>query len=211
MGQLIIIGAGGFGPEVLSVAQAMLVEKKMSFKGFLDDKKTILEQRGATYPVLGRCGDYIPEEGDQFICAIAEPKAKLRICNGLVERGAVFINLIHSSAFVSDDAELGVGLIAFPNTFISTQTTLGDFVTLNTSAGVGHHARLDAGCTLSPHCTVSGFAHLKQGVFMGASSTIMLERTVGEFATIGAGSVAVRDVKTKHTVFGMPAKTIFED
>ncbi|MCH9756780.1 MAG: acetyltransferase [Gammaproteobacteria bacterium] len=211
MAHLIIIGAGGFGPEVLSVAQAMLVEQKLTFKGFLDDNKTVLKQRGGTYPVLGRCEAYMPEEGDRFICAIADPKTKLRICNRLVEKGAIFVNLIHSSAFVSEEAELGMGLIAFPHTFISTQTTIGDFVTLNASSVVGHHAQLDSGCTLSPHATVSGFAHLKQGAFMGSSSTVMLERTVGEFARIGAGSVAVRHVKPGHTVFGLPAKTIFED
>lgn len=210
MHKLIIIGAGGFGPEVLSVAQEMVDEDKLCFKGFLDDSIN-LGDSGFLYPILGRCDEYIPEEGDRFICAIGNPNAKLHVCNQLKQKGAIFINLIHSSAFVADDAELGEGLIAFPNIFISTGTKLGNFVTLNVSTVIGHNAVLETGCTLSPQSVVSGFVHLEQGVFMGSHATVLPGKTVGEFARVGAGSVVMRDTLARHTVFGVPAKTIMEN
>ncbi len=210
MKKIIIIGGGGFGREVLMVAYASLQPGEWMFKGFLDDEKLEVRVGSNTYSVLGKCKEYVPEEGDSFICSIANPTDKMRICTALRDKGAQFMNLIHPSAFVSPDAELGVGLIAFPNAFISTQTTIGDFVTLNVAATIGHDAVLAQGCTLSAHCDITGFVTLERGVFMGTHAAVLPGKTVGEFAKIGAGSVVMRDVLAKHTVFGVPAKTIME-
>ena len=211
MKKIIIIGGGGFGREVLMVAQDTFKLEEWQFKGFLDDEKTEVIMGSRIHPVLGRCKDYIPEEGDLFICAIGSPADKIKICSILLNKGAKFENLIHPSVFVSPDAVLGKGLIAFPNTFISTQSQIADFVTLNVATTIGHDAVLGCGCTLSAHCDITGFAVLEQGVFMGSHATVLPSKTVGEFARIGAGSVVMRHVSAKHTVFGVPAKTIMEN
>ena len=172
MSNLIIIGAGAFGREILSVARERIRSKELSFKGFLDDDPDSLKAIETTHPVLGSCAEYIPDKDDRFVCAIGNPMDKLRVCDSLLAKGAIFTNIIHSSAFIAHDASLGVGLIAFPNVYIATQATIGDFVTLNVAASVGHDVHLGRGCTLSSHCDVTGFVCLEQGVFMGSHATI---------------------------------------
>jgi len=208
---LIIIGAGAFGREILSVAGERILSKELSFKGFLDDNPDSLKAVEATHPVLGGCAEYMLNKDDRFVCAIGNPKDKLRVCEGLLAKGATFMNMVHSSAFIAHDAALGVGLIAFPNTYIATQATISDFVTLNVATSVGHDVHVGRGCTLSSHCDVTGFACLEQGVFMGSHATILPGKKVGEFSIIGAGSVVIRNIKSKHTVFGIPARTIVEN
>ncbi|MDF1678174.1 MAG: NeuD/PglB/VioB family sugar acetyltransferase [Legionellaceae bacterium] len=211
MKKLVIVGGGGFGPEVLSVARETFHEKEFVFKGFLDDAKSVVRHGQEEFPVLSRCSDYLPEADDRFICAIGDPIQKLKVCDDLLQKGAQFINLLHPSAFVSEGASLGKGVIAFPHTFISTNTVLSDFVTLNVSTVIGHDAHVGRGSTLSPHCAVSGFVQLKEAVFMGALATVIPGKVVNAFARIGAGSVVIRDTKAKHTVFGAPAITMMEN
>ena len=211
MSNLIIIGAGAFGREILSVAGERILSNELSFKGFLDDDPDALKAVEATHPVLGGCAEYIPDKDDRFVCAIGNPMDKLRVCDSLLTKGAIFTNIRHSSAFIAHDAALGIGLIAFPNTYIATQAIISDFVTLNVATSIGHDVQVGRGCTLSSHCDVTGFVCLEQGVFMGSHATILPNKKIGAFSIIGAGSVVMRNVTSKHTVFGIPARTIVEN
>jgi hypothetical protein len=60
------------------------------------------------------------------------------------------------------------------------------------------------------HCDVTGHVTLERCVFMGSHAATIPGITVGECAKIGAGSIAVRDVAKGNTVFGVPAKVVFE-
>ena len=52
---------------------------------------------------------------------------------------------------------------------------------------------------------------LESGVTIGANATLIGDITVGETATVGAGSVAVDDVRTNATVVGVPAEPLDDD
>ena len=49
---------------------------------------------------------------------------------------------------------------------------------------------------------------IKQGASIGANATIVCGNTVGEYATVGSGSVVTKDVKPYALVVGNPAKQI---
>lgn len=49
---------------------------------------------------------------------------------------------------------------------------------------------------------------VKKGANIGANATIMCGVTIGEFATIGAGAVVIRDVAPGATVVGNPARVL---
>ena len=61
---------------------------------------------------------------------------------------------------------------------------------------------------IGPGATVGGRAILRKGCLIGAGATVMLEREVGEFSTVGAGAVVTGDVAPYKTVAGVPAKEI---
>jgi len=56
---LIIVGAGGFGREVYQWAkQSFGYETEFKLKGFLDDGKIEINEKGIEHPVLGKISDY---------------------------------------------------------------------------------------------------------------------------------------------------------
>jgi sugar O-acyltransferase (sialic acid O-acetyltransferase NeuD family) len=180
--------------------------------GFLDadvDRAAeSLREKGVALPVLGDPGDYQTRDEDRFVCAIGSTSAKLAVCEALRERGARFETVVHPTAMVAPGAVLGEGVIFRHWAGTSVNTVVGDFVTLNSSAGLGHDVVAEAGCTLSAHCDVMGGAYLERGAFLGSSALITPGVRVGAFATVGAGSVVLRRVAAGATVFGSPARAL---
>lgn len=205
--RLILVGAGGFGREILSwIRQGAIGGGQWHAEGFLDDSKLGQEVDGL--PVLGGVRTYQPQADDVFCITIGDPKAKLDVYASLKARGAAFASVIHPSVSISQTAAIGEGFIACPGALVSNQAVVGNVVTLNAYSCVGHDATLGDGCTLSSFCDVTGNVSVGEGVFMGSRATILPGFKVGSFATVGAGSVVLRAVQAGTTVFGVPARCI---
>jgi hypothetical protein len=89
--QLIILGAGGFGREMVAWArQSEQFGREWTLKGFLDDNEAALAGKATPAPWLGRIQDHQPREEEVFVCAIGIPAIKRRISELLASRGARF-------------------------------------------------------------------------------------------------------------------------
>ncbi|MFC1453932.1 acetyltransferase [Verrucomicrobiota bacterium] len=209
MKRLLIIGAGGFGREVLRWALDLpSVSRDWEVGGFLDANPKALAGYVCPYPVLADPITYRPETTDRFVCAIGKPSAKMALCNALNKRGAEFISLIHPTAIIGDQCTIGKGCIICPGVVITTDVSIGNFVTINLHSTIGHDAVIGDGCTLSAHVDITGFASLGQCVFLGSHASILPSAKVGNFAVVGAGSVVLKRVKPGVTVMGVPTKQI---
>ena len=180
-------------------------QRDWEFAGFLDDRPAALEGYSCRFPIFGTPEGYQFTGRDRFVCAIGDARTRLRFCRGLNARRARFISLIHPSAIVGSNSEVGEGCILCPNSIITNNVRIGSFVILNAYSSVGHDAVLGDGCTLSGHADVTGGVVLGEGVFMGSHASILPRTKVGDYAVIGAGSVALKKVKSGTTVFGVPA------
>lgn len=208
--RLLIIGAGGFGREVLQWALDIQTQSHVDWEvgGFLDANPQAFDDFEIDLPVLGNPESWQPEAGDRFVCAIGDPAIRLRLCRELLGRGARFVSLIHPTAIVGSRCQIGKGTILCPGTIATVDVTIGDFVILNVRSCVGHDARVGDGCTINDFCDITGNAKLGEGVFLGSHSSITPSARVGDYARVGAGSVVVRRVRAHTTVMGPAAKRI---
>lgn len=209
MNRLLIVGAGGFGREVLNWAQDVpAVGRDWDVGGFLDANLSAVNEYDCGFPVLDDPLAYAPQEDDRFICAIGHTRTKIRVCNHLKKRGAKFITLIHPTAVVGSTCVIGEGCIFCPGSIVTTDVRIGDFVTANLHSTIGHNAVIGNGCTLSCHVDITGFASLGEGVFLGSHASVLPKAVVGDYAVVGAGSVVLKRVKPGATVMGVPAKQV---
>ncbi|MFA5153417.1 MAG: hypothetical protein WC554_12710, partial [Clostridia bacterium] len=95
MKNLIIIGARGFGREVLQYVEdynreniknqyngPLYIDKRHHIKGFLDDDKSLEEKYNLKgYHILSSVYDYKIQKDDYFICAIGDSYYKEKIYN----------------------------------------------------------------------------------------------------------------------------------
>ena len=209
MKRLFIVGAGGFGREMLGWASAIPPRKReWEMAGFLDSDLHALNGFPVPYKIVADPITYLPTENDVFLCAIGNPINKLRVGRNLQSRGAKFITLIHPSVVVGSDCVIGEGCVLCPGAIITTNVRLGQFVILNIYATIGHDAVIGDGCTINGHADVTGCVRLGEGVFMGSHATVLPGAIVGDYAIIGGGSVVLRRVRARATVLGIPARQI---
>jgi sugar O-acyltransferase (sialic acid O-acetyltransferase NeuD family) len=211
--KLILVGGGDLCREVLWTAMCVPLEKRdWEPFGVLDDNPEKAAQhlasRGCALPVLGAALDHEPQEDEVFVPAIGNPIYKLRTCEAIAGKGGLFINLLHPTATIAPDVQLGNGVFCFVNSVVSVGAVLGDYVSLNVGAIVGHDARVATGCTLSPGSIICGNVQLDRGAFVGTDASLVPGNTMGELACLGAGSVAFTPIAPGLTAVGVPARAM---
>lgn len=209
--RILIVGAGGFGREVLQwTRDAGLDRGGARIVGFLDDNPDALTGSGPhDVPVLGPVATYRPRPEDRLVCGLGVPSVKQRCLPGLVARGARFLTVVHPSAAVGANVRLRPGCVICPGCVLTTDIELGEFVMLNCCSTIGHDSQVGDYTTLSGHACVNGHCRLGRAVFLGSNAVVLPGVQVSDGATVGAGSVAWKTVPPRTTVFGVPAKPIW--
>lgn len=209
MKNLIIIGAGGCGREVLQWAKDVNEkENRWNIKGFIDDDLNALEGKKCGVAVISTIDGYPIEADDEFVCCIGNSRTRKMVVEKLKSKGAVFITLIHPNAVIADSCTLGEGVIVYPYALISDNAVIGDGCIINMHSSVAHDSVLGEYCTISAHCDITGMCTLGDRVFMGSTSHVVPGSKIGDDVYICAGSTVMTGVRAGKKVLGNPAKVI---
>lgn len=195
---IIIVGAGGFGREILSWLETD--PRNFKIKGFLSPNKTDLDGYKNMPPILGSEIDYKIAEGDLFILAVGDIPLKEKIASKLKERGAKFANYVHHTAYVANNVTYGEGAVVGPLTCVSNNAKIGNFVTINASCMIGHDATLEDYSVVSPQSGMMGFSKLSYKSFLAAHCVIAPKIVVGSNVVISANTTILRDVPDNSMV-----------
>jgi sugar O-acyltransferase (sialic acid O-acetyltransferase NeuD family) len=207
--KLVIVGAGGFGREAWAWAeQSIQFGRDWTLKGFIDDNVDALNTTPSPGALLGRICDYQPESDDVFVCALGVPAAKRRCSELIASRGGRFSRLIHRTAVIGHEVEMGAGVMLCPFSVVSANNRLGRGVVLNLHATVDHDANVGDWSQVNCHCDLTAAVEVGREVFFGSRCSVIPGVKIGDRAYIGAGSVVLRDVLPDTTVVGAPARRI---
>lgn len=209
MKHLIIIGARGYGREVADWAKSCAgYGADFIIKGFLDDKVDILEGFEEWPPIIGNVEKHKFSSDEVFVVALGEPKWKRHYAEVALSNGGTPYTLIEKSVRIGEHSRIGDGCLLLGNVRVSVNCDVGDFVSLNYSCDIGHDARIGAFSHVGAFGFMGGFSSLGESVTMHPRVSILPHKKVGDNATLGAGSVCIRNVKPGVTVFGNPAKEL---
>lgn len=205
---LIIVGASGFGREVLQwVKHCNAKGDKWNVRGFIDDNLKALDGYKCDYQIIDSIRDYKVKEGDHFAIAIALPKVKKIVVEILKSKGAKFATIIHPTAIISEFCEIGEGVIITANAKISPNVKVGNYVTL-LGSGFGHDVVVEDFCTITGNCSINGHVTLGEGSFIGSNSCIAPGKKIGAWSLVAMGSMVITNVKSDTKVMGNPARKI---
>lgn len=209
MSKLLIIGSGHCGRETFEWAKDIQgVQKRWDSIGFLNDDIHALDKYHLGDLMVGTIKDHVPREGEEFVCAVADPTDKMMLCRLFKERGARFVSIIHPSVIIADYTSIGEGSIISPQVIICPNATVGDHVLVDSFSVVGHDVMVEQGCSISDHCDLMGHVHLEEEVFVGSGARIIPWMRAGKNSKIGVGSVVIRNIPANVSVFGNPARRV---
>lgn len=206
MSNLVIIGARGFGREIFNLAtDCIAAGADFAIKGYLDDKSDALQGYKNYPPILSSVEDYEVQPEDVFVCALGDVRYKRMYAEKILAKGGRFISLIHPSLQQWQNTTWGEGCIALRNVVVSCDVTIGNFVTLMDNCIIGHDARIGDWSSVGASTMMAGFSSIGSMVTLHPHVELLPHKSVADNATVGAGSVVLRNVKEGITVFGVPA------
>lgn len=208
MKNLIIVGASGFGREVVQwVEDINAVKPEWKILGFIDDNPKALDGCRCDYHILGTINDWQPKENEYFACAVAIPSVKCKVVRTLLDKGAQFATIIHPSALVNKYSQIGEGVIITPRSSVTADTKIGNYVSI-LGSGVGHDASIGDYSTLSGRCSINGHVQVGRMVYVACGVSVAPSKKIGDGAYVGIGSVVISNIKAGVKVFGNPAKKV---
>jgi sugar O-acyltransferase (sialic acid O-acetyltransferase NeuD family) len=204
--RIIIVGAGGFGREVLQWARDSWPDQAGRICGFLSADRDILAESDCDIPVVGDPAAYEPAPGDGLILAIGIPVVRRRVAETLLARGARFLTLIHPTAIVAGTASIGTGSVVCPYAIISDAARVGRFGLVNYHASLAHDATAGDFAVLSPYATLAGGARVGDDAFLALHASVGPRTSVGSRSKVAANSCALADVPPDSLVHGVPGR-----
>lgn len=201
--KLIIIGAAGFGREVMVYLEDYPIYE---LKGLLDTRAGLLDAYGRKGRIIGDPFTYQPASDDVFLCAVGDPSERRRHARPILEKGGVFVNLLHPKSAMTVYSSIGYGCVFAPHVGVSCDVTIGNFVCINEYAIIGHDATIGDWCQINGHVTVAGGAEIGPLVTIHPNSVVLKGARIGEGVTVGAGSVVAGHIPPGVTVLGNPAR-----
>lgn len=208
MKNLIIIGAGGMGRTIYSNAKECLgYGEKFQVKGFIDDNILALDGFEGYPSIIGTIRDYQPQKEDVFVSSIGG-SARRPCMEQIINRGGEFVELIHKTARIYQNAKLGKGNFVGAYTVIGNDAVIGDYNMIQSYSVIGHDVRIGNWNRIDTHVTCVGGIVIEDETNIHTSAVINHGVTVGTGAHIGALSFVIRKVKPGTTVCGNPAKKL---
>ena len=159
--------------------------------------------------VLCSIGEIDPwlEQNDVFV-AIGDNQTRKSIMHRMEQIGARFATLIHPSAVIADDVEIGSGSVVMANAVINCGSRIGKGVIVNTAATIDHDNQIGNFVHISPGAHLAGTVTMGDETWIGIGASISNNLNIRGGCTVGAGAVVIKDIDEAGTYVGVPAKRI---
>ncbi|WP_202709635.1 acetyltransferase [Sporosalibacterium faouarense] len=202
--KLIIIGASGQGKVVADIAIKM---NRWQSIAFLDDHESIKTSMGLE--VIGRTADAFTYKSEaDFFVAIGNNATREKIQEKLIKGGLNIVSLVHPSAVLGTDVEIGIGTVVMAGVVINSSSRIGKGCIINTSASLDHDNTIEDYVHISPSTSLAGTIRVEKGTWIGIGSIVSNNVNICSRCKVGAGAVVVKDISVPGTYIGVPARRV---
>lgn len=207
---VIVVGGGGHGRETVSLLRDAEVRApgRWDLLGMVADEEPdtgLLELLDV--PWLGPVEEL---RGTRAVVSVAVGEGLLRshLHRRVLDLGCSPVTLIHPTAAIGLDVEIGRGCYIGALTVATTHVRLGEGVQVNVSCSLSHDVTIGDFATLSPGVRLAGGVIVEAGSTIYTAATVLPNVRVGRDAVVGAGAVVIKDVSDGETVVGVPARPL---
>lgn len=208
--QFYVLGAGSHG-RVVAEAVRSLGHRVAAYvdcerRGYHshDPVETPIVAEQRFFEMLG--ADDLPADCEAVALGVGDNRDRLALCERVPDQ--LLPPIVHPSAHVSRDVELGAGSVVLPGAIVHCGARVGKAVIVNTGGCVGHDSRLDNAAHIAPAATLCGLCSVGARTWIGAGATLIHQIGVGADALVGAGAVIIHDVDDRQKVVGNPGRVI---
>lgn len=206
MDVLYIVGAGSVGGHIASNPLLYGLENVEII--FIDRDPDKIGKTFVGKPIQGPVESLLEMTAPiSVVIGAAFPTIKKRVFKKLsAHQNIRFPSLIARNAWVSNQVEVGMGVIVYPNSSVNYGSVLEDFCILNMNCAVGHECHIGKFTSLAPGVHLGGHTIIGQGTEMGIGSSTKQSVHIGDHVVAGGQSMVVHNVDSGLKVKGVPAR-----
>lgn len=211
-GDLLLVGAGGFGPETAQAVQALNGSgTAWRLAGYIDDDPA---RHGlvinGTLVLGGRDRiEHLPNAS--FVVCTGRSRnyiSRLRIVRDLGLPSERYATIVHPSAAVSASSSVGPGSTLLAHGTLTAAVRVGAHVAIMSQVTVTHDDLVEDFATIASGASLGGGVRVQRAAYVGAGAIIGEDRTVGAFWLVGMGAVVTRDIPACVVWAGVPARRL---
>lgn len=213
-----IVGAGGFGIEVMPLAELQVSRQR----GEQDDAELVFvveNDHPLPRPTINghrvmRMGDYLSQEASEryFNIAIANSILREQIVDSIPEDVAKPFAIAAADHVSLFGNVVGEGAILCGFTHITSNVRIGRFFHLNFYSYVAHDCIIGNFVTFAPGAMCNGHVVVEDHAYIGAGAVIKdgtdAPVVIGRGAVVGMGAVVTKSVAPGSIVVGNPARLL---
>lgn len=212
MKDLIILGAGGAGWDIVSLVHSLKDQDEWTILGFLDDNKELIGKEFCGVRVLGTIDDCVNYPNSFFVSSIANPTNRLvrkYIWDRVKKHGLKFATLIHPSVILYDNVVVEEGCVINANCVLGTNAHLYPDVHLGYACNVAHETKILEHTSMGSAVNLSSGVIINANCYIGAGVSSTHDVEVEEDTLVAVGSAIVTNMKRQQERMwiGVPAIT----
>lgn len=211
-----LIGAGGFGREVMPFARAS-VAKQLSLAERDIDVYFVETWAPAHDECNGRpvvsLSTFLDMSGERYFnIAIGDGNARAEIVRQIGSRARPTA-LMAPNVVMLERNDIGDGAVFCPNSMVTSNAKIGRFFQANIYSYVAHDCVIGDYVTFAPGVRCNGHVIVEDYAYIGTSAVIKQGSeekplVIGKGAIVGMGAVVTKDVPAGVTVVGNPARLL---
>jgi sugar O-acyltransferase (sialic acid O-acetyltransferase NeuD family) len=209
-GDLVIVGAGGFGRETAQAVHAINeCGGAWRLLGFLDDDPA---RHGTsvdgTAVISGRDEIWRLPSASVVVCT-GRPDdyvSRLRIVSELGLPTERYATIIHPTAAISASSSIGPGSVLLAQVALTAAVQVGGHVAIMPQVVLTLVDVVEDFATLASGVRLGGSVHVGRAAYLGAGALVREGRSVGTGALVGMGAVVTCDVPADEVWAGVPAR-----
>jgi sugar O-acyltransferase (sialic acid O-acetyltransferase NeuD family) len=209
-GQLVVVGAGGFGRETVEAVRAMNDGgASWQLMGYLDDNPLLQAKQIDGIPVLGGITEAKNLPDASFVVCTGRPDnyaSRPVIVDRLGLPADRYATIVHPAATVSSSSRVGPGSVLLANVVLTAAVIIGSHVAVMPHVTITHDDIVEDFATIASGVCLGGHVRIGQGAYLGAGALVREGRAVGKRAMVGMGSVVLTDVPEEQVWIGVPAR-----
>lgn len=207
---LIIIGGSGHG----CVIEACVIDNRNKYndrewnlKGFCND----YDEEVDGFPVLGKIVD-IPkllDEGYYFswgIHLIGNNIKTAELFDSINIPDDRWATIVHHSAFIDRTVVLKPGAFVMYNAYIAPRTVIGKCTMIKANTNIGHDVHIGDISHIAMGATIVSCVDIGRCSDVAIGSSVLANTRIGDYAMLGAASLATHDIPDAEIWVGSPAK-----
>ena len=188
---IVVVGAGGFGREVVDVIEAMNaaaaaagVDRPWELVGVVDDSLSDLNRQrleDRSVASLGTTEEFLAgTDGPvSYAVGIGAPHVRRLVAERFDADGHTGATLVHPSVTMGSRVSVGAGSVLCAGVRITTNITLGRHVHVNLNVTIGHDTTIDDFVSLNPLASISGDCVIESDVLVGVGGIVLNGLRVG--------------------------------